>query len=908
MTLKKQLLVSVLSVMVLGMLGIAATMWKMGSGGMAEVGEASSQALQSRAQSQLATLRGIKSVQVADLLRGMEDQLATFAKGRTAIDAALAFAYDFEIVRHESEIPPDAIEPLRKELAALVAGPAFLAQSSFATHAAIAPDYRPSPPDAYVPADPNAVVLWKLFIQSQPDHAKRLDLLEAENVFTGYTDNHLRFHPVFLDYAQRFSYRDIYLILPRTGQVLYSVTKAPDFAATITSGPLADSGLAKAYAQADEAGRNGRESIVSTDFAPYEPLGNAPTAFMAAPVFDGGQYVATLAFALPVKSLNAMLLNQGQFDTFGLGESGETYLVGPDGRRRTSSRFHDTELDVLAESIRTIPVQEALSGQTGQGFAEDYRGVRTLAAWQPVDVLGQRWALVAQMDEAEAMRISREVQAMADSTRTSMVAAGGIALVVFILAGTVLAVTVVSRIVGPVNRLGAYAKAVAGGDFKASIDGSFPAELELLKVSIQHMVGELKTRLGFSQGILNAISDSFPCMTLNTDRRITFIGKRLLEITGKTGDAASYMGQTVGKFFFNDESRKTRSDEALDTRRKTEGEMTIAASGREHVLHVNATPIFDLDNRQIGAFTLYYDLTTIRAQEAEIQAKNEKIASVASRAIHIAEQVASSAGALSGQVQGASAGASRQSERASETAAAMEQMSATSMDVARNAASAADNAETARKQASEGQQEVEQLIASIAVMRSQADELKGFMDNLGGQTAAVGNVITVIQDIADQTNLLALNAAIEAARAGEAGRGFAVVADEVRKLAEKTMQATGEVGKAITAIQQGAALSIEGVSRAAQAVETSTGLATNSGRTLRSIVTAISGTADQVQSIATAAEEQSSTSEEVSRAVEDVTRIAAETARGMNEANRAITELAERAEELQQLIRVMRED
>ena len=909
MTLKKQLLISFLSVMIIGMVGVAAIMWSMGSSGMSDLGETSSNALRLRAQNQLATLRGVKSVQVHDLLGNMADQLVTFSRGRTVIDASLAFAYDIEIVRHESNTPPDAIEGMRKELATFLAGDAFLRQQNFTTYAAATPGYSPAQPDKYVPRDPNAVVLWAHFLQPQVTPAKRADIVEPENLIVGYTDNHLLYHPVFRDYAHRFGYRDMYLIRPETGQVLYSINKAPDFATSLKDGPFKSSALAKAYREAEEAGKNGKKGFIAqTDFAPYEPLGNAPVAFMATPVFDGGQYIATLAFAMPVKKLNDMLLNSGKFDTFGLGESGETYLVGPDGKRRTSSRFTDTDLDVLVENIDSAPVKAALGGETGEGYAQDYRGVDTLAAWEPIDVLGSRWALVAQMDTAEAMKASAEVSSMADSTRADMVMAGGLALAVFILVGTLIAYAIVGRIVGPVNRLGAYAKTVAGGDFKASIDGTFPNELDLLKISIQHMVNELKIKLGFSQGILDAISDSFPCMTLNTDKRITFIGKRLMEVAGKTGNANDYLGQTVGQFFYNDESRRTRSDEALDARRKTEGEMTVQSGGKESILHVNATPIFDLDNSQIGAFTLYFDLTTIRAQEAEIRAKNEKIASVAQQAIAIAEHVATSAGALSKQVENAANGADRQSARAAETATAMEQMNATSMEVARNAASAAENADLARKQASGGQAEVESLIRSIAVMRQQAGELKGFMDNLGAQTVDVGNVINVIQDIADQTNLLALNAAIEAARAGEAGRGFAVVADEVRKLAEKTMQATGEVGRAIKAIQDGASQSIEGVERAAKAVETSTEQATNSGKTLQDIVAAVNNTADQVQAIAAAAEEQSATSEEVNRAVEDVTAIAASTADGMNEAKEAILELAGRAEELQQLIRIMRSE
>jgi methyl-accepting chemotaxis protein len=254
------------------------------------------------------------------------------------------------------------------------------------------------------------------------------------------------------------------------------------------------------------------------------------------------------------------------------------------------------------------------------------------------------------------------------------------------------------------------------------------------------------------------------------------------------------------------------------------------------------------------------------------------------------------------QVKEASEGAKVQSERAQETSTAMEQMNITSMEVARHAADAADNAAKARKQAQAGQSEVTDLIGSIESVHREANNLSGFMDKLGEQTQSVGSVINVIQDIADQTNLLALNAAIEAARAGEAGRGFAVVADEVRKLAEKTMEATDEVGAAIKAIQQGAEQSIEGVHHANEAVAQSTTIAQNSGATLNSIVNIVIGTADQVQSIAAAAEEQSATSDQVSHAIEDVTAVATNTAQGMGEANVASALLAGQASELQELI------
>jgi methyl-accepting chemotaxis protein len=166
--------------------------------------------------------------------------------------------------------------------------------------------------------------------------------------------------------------------------------------------------------------------------------------------------------------------------------------------------------------------------------------------------------------------------------------------------------------------------------------------------------------------------------------------------------------------------------------------------------------------------------------------------------------------------------------------------------------------------------------------------------------------MNVISDIADQTNLLALNAAIEAARAGEAGRGFAVVADEVRKLAEKTMSATQEVSSSINAIQSSTRTNIEEVNRAVKSITEATGLADSSGNALKEIVDLASANSAVVDSIATAAEEQSATSEEINRAIEEINRIVGETANGMTQSAAAVQELSRMAQELRQVMETLK--
>ena len=291
-----------------------------------------------------------------------------------------------------------------------------------------------------------------------------------------------------------------------------------------------------------------------------------------------------------------------------------------------------------------------------------------------------------------------------------------------------------------------------------------------------------------------------------------------------------------------------------------------------------------------------------KVQEGKVTGLLEQMTHVAADSAEIARQVAMASEALSTQVDEVNRGAEIQNQRTEETATSMEEMNATVLEVAKNSASAASAAESARSQAQHGAEIMAQSVSAIARVTEQAHQLKTQMTALGKQADDINRILEVISDIADQTNLLALNAAIEAARAGEAGRGFAVVADEVRKLAEKTMHATKEVGQVIGAIQSGARENIKSVDVAGQSIDEANQLANQSGEALRHIVELVTLTSDQVRSIATAAEEQSAASEEINRAVDDIRRVTSETTDGMNTSALAVADLAGLAQKLQKLI------
>ncbi len=235
-----------------------------------------------------------------------------------------------------------------------------------------------------------------------------------------------------------------------------------------------------------------------------------------------------------------------------------------------------------------------------------------------------------------------------------------------------------------------------------------------------------------------------------------------------------------------------------------------------------------------------------------------------------------------------------------------EEMSATSGDIAINCQSAAEGAQRAAQSASDGAAVVERTVAVMGQIADKVQESARTVASLGERSDQIGAIIGTIEDIADQTNLLALNAAIEAARAGEQGRGFAVVADEVRALAERTTKATREIGNMIKSIQQETRQAVQAMEEGVQEVERGTGEAARSGEALEEILAQINEVAGQIGQIVTAAEEQTATTHEITDNIHRISDTVQESARGAEEISAASNQLSRLSVEMQEMVQRFR--
>jgi methyl-accepting chemotaxis protein len=276
--------------------------------------------------------------------------------------------------------------------------------------------------------------------------------------------------------------------------------------------------------------------------------------------------------------------------------------------------------------------------------------------------------------------------------------------------------------------------------------------------------------------------------------------------------------------------------------------------------------------------------------------------SLVSQVVSSTGQVASAAEELSAITEETSSGINRQQHETDQVATAINEMSATVQEVAGNATSASEATQAAESEAASGKQVVDNTVQGINRLADEVARASEVIERVERDSEEIGTVLDVIRGIAEQTNLLALNAAIEAARAGEQGRGFAVVADEVRTLASRTQSSTEEIQGMIERLQGGARSAVEAMQQSREQASHGVETAAEAGSSLEKITRAVSTIAEMNTQIASAAEEQSAVAEEINRNIASISQISESNSEGAGQTATASAQLASLATELQQVV------
>ncbi len=624
--------------------------------------------------------------------------------------------------------------------------------------------------------------------------------------------------PFLKEFKTRYGYRDVYVVASN-GDVIYSVIGGDEMGTNLKGGVFKDTNLGVCVRTA----LTGQTNVV--DYEVYRPTGR-PAQFISAPVKSPvtGAVIGAVAVQIDPTVINQLLIKSEM-----LGETGETYFVGPDNLMRSDSRFGE-ESTILEQTVNTLATRELAEQQIsvdnpGRAVYTNYRGeevvgvfyqipigpdLRGLPEWEKLQDAQLTYGLIAEIE-------TEEVLAPAVQSRTTGLLIAAVTIILGVGAGILLG----TGLTRPIRRLSELTARIAEGDYEQRVEISSGDELQTLGDSLNTMLDRILA-------------------LIQTEAERDSLNMSMMQLLTVTSDAAE--GDLTGR-----------------------AEVTADVVGS---LGDSFNLMIDQLSRLIG----------------RVNQTSSRVVSASSEIIATTEQMSRSS--------------EIQAEQIANVTSAVEEMSISISQVSDNAAATSEAATRASEIAVEGEREVTEAVKAVLQIRETVQGTADRIKALGESSVEIGEIIEVIDDIATQTNLLALNAAIEAARAGEAGRGFTVVADEIRRLAERSAKATKDIATLIQGIQGETADAVRLMESSAGQVEEGAELAEKAGRALGEITENVNISAQLIQEISLASKQQAKGAEGIVQSMEDISEVTRQNLVGVSQSLQAAEDLGKTSEQL----------
>ncbi len=486
MKLRTRLTLAFLACGVIPMLAAVVVSYRTADKGMNSIESRSEQEFENQTQNMLTAVRSQKKAQIESYFKDIKQVMTGFAENDMVVSAMRDLKGAYKQFREDNAVTPEELERMKGELTTYYTSDfseAFKKQNDNK-----APDVQ-----SYLgQLDEDSIALQYNYIKKNPNPVGSKHKWDRADDQSTYSELHSKYHPAMRVYVDQFGFYDIFLVDPENGDIFYTCFKETDFTTSLVNGPNAPTGLGDAFRKAMTLKKG---EFVFADFQLYWPSYQVPAMFIAAPVFDGEERIGVAAFQLPVDRINQIATSRE-----GLGETGEIVLVGSDYQMRCDS-FRDPKNHSVIASFRVpesgkvdTPATHAAFEKSETGFATitDYVKNECLIAFGPIDILGTKWCMNAKMDTSEALAAVKDLKASAHTAGQSVIKwsvglAIGFAVLVAVV-GIVLSMRLAKPIVAAANCV----KSIANGDLTTTCTAKASGEVGDLIQSMNDMSSKLR--------------------------------------------------------------------------------------------------------------------------------------------------------------------------------------------------------------------------------------------------------------------------------------------------------------------------------------------------------------------------------------------------------------------------------